>query len=465
MQQLRKGTLLQNGKYKIVKVLGQGGFGITYLAEQVQLGRQVAIKEFYMSDYCERNRNSITIPTVGGCATVDQYHKKFVKEAKKLATLHHPNIVEVLDIFEENNTVYYVMTYQSGGSLQNYMNHHGRMDEQTAIHYIKQIASALDYMHQEKHMCHFDIKPGNIMLDGHGNALLIDFGLAKGYDNSGMQTSTTPVGLSVNFTPIEQYQQNVEEFSSESDIYSLGATAYYLLTGKMPPSAIERISGVTIDYSGLNDNVRAAINKAMSISKNDRWKSMRQFIQSLDYYTNESSTQYLEERTIASIRNTGIFNGSSKVTQKEWKAVMGDNPSRFKGDDFPVECVTWNDCQTFINKLNSLTGKRFRLPTEFEWEYAARGGNKSKGYKYAGSNNINDVAWYGNNSGKRTHKVGEKNPNELGLYDMSGNVYEWCQDCVFRGGSWCYESIYRCVSSRGGCGPQKAGLRGFRLAL
>lgn len=170
MQQLNEGTLLQSGKYKIKRTLGQGGFGITYLAEQVQLGRQVAIKEFYMSEYCERTGNSVTIPTVGGRATVEQYRKKFVKEAKKLATLHHPNIVEVLDIFEENNTVYYVMTYQSGGSLQDYMNRYGRMDEQTSIHYIKQIASALDYMHQQMHICHYDVKPGNIMLDGHGNA-------------------------------------------------------------------------------------------------------------------------------------------------------------------------------------------------------------------------------------------------------------------------------------------------------
>lgn len=117
-----------------------------------------------------------------------------------------------------------------------------------------------------------------------------------------------------------------------------------------------------------------------------------------------------------------------EVTQALWRAVMGSNPSKFKGDNLPVEQVSWNDCQTFINRLNNYTGRNFRLPTEAEWEFAARGGNYSHHYKYSGSNYIGDVAWYANNSGNRTHPVGTKQPNELGLYDMSGNVYEWCSD-------------------------------------
>ena len=120
--------------------------------------------------------------------------------------------------------------------------------------------------------------------------------------------------------------------------------------------------------------------------------------------------------------------GETEVTQELWKAVMGSNPSSFSGTNLPVEMVSWNDCQTFISKLNNLTGKNFRLPTEAEWEYAARGGNKSKGYKYAGSNTLGDVAWYADNSGSKTHSVKQKQANELGIYDMSGNVHEWCQD-------------------------------------
>ena len=148
-----------------------------------------------------------------------------------------------------------------------------------------------------------------------------------------------------------------------------------------------------------------------------------------------------------------------EVTQELWEAVTGEKPSNFSGERFPVEQVSWDDCMTFIDKLNALTGKTYRLPTEAEWEYAARGGKLTKVYKYSGSNNVDDVAWYGSNSNKTTHPVGQKMPNELGLYDMSGNVNEWCSDWyaiydendtinpigptsgtmrIFRGGAWSY---------------------------
>ena len=165
------------------------------------------------------------------------------------------------------------------------------------------------------------------------------------------------------------------------------------------------------------------------------------------------------ETPVHSVTLSGYYIGKTEVTQALWKAVMGSNPSRFKGDDLPVESVSWDDCLEFIRKLNSLTGQNFRLPTEAEWEFACRGGNNSRGYKYSGSNYIDNVAWYDGNSGYKTHPVATKSPNELGIYDMNGNVEEWCTDwfeyyssgaqtnpkgpyggsCrVCRGGSWNY---------------------------
>ena len=142
----------------------------------------------------------------------------------------------------------------------------------------------------------------------------------------------------------------------------------------------------------------------------------------------QGSDAFDSEKPVHSVTLSDYYIGETEVTQALWKAVMRTNPSYFEGDNLPVEKLSWNDIQDFLRKLNQKTGKNFRLPTEAEWEYAARGGRKSRGYKFAGSNRIEDVAWYSDNSGSKTHAVKTKSPNELGLYDMSGNVCEWCQD-------------------------------------
>ena len=202
----------------------------------------------------------------------------------------------------------------------------------------------------------------------------------------------------------------------------------------------------------------------------------------------QGSDAWDDEKPAHSVTLRSYHIGQTEVTQALWTAVMGSNPSEFRGDRRPVESVSWNDCQTFISRLNAKTGKNFRLPTEAEWEYAARGGH-SGGSKYAGSENISNVAWYDDNSGGETHNVATKSPNGLGIYDMSGNVWEWCQDWygnyssssqtnpkgpsngdfrVNRGGSWSHGRLARyCrVSFRGNYTPSLSNFNlGLRLVL
>lgn len=203
-----------------------------------------------------------------------------------------------------------------------------------------------------------------------------------------------------------------------------------------------------------------------------------------------SNDGYDREKPIHQVTLNSYCIGQTEVTQELWKAVMGSNPSEFVGEKRPVESVSWEKCQTFISKLNELTGKSFRLPTEAEWEFAARGGNKSKGYTYSGSNTVDEVAWYYSNSDNTTHDVATKDANELGIYDMSGNVYEWCQDWenpkyysmspeknplgpssgsfrVCRGGSWYGDDATVCRVAYRCSGPpaQADSSIGLRLAL
>ena len=200
----------------------------------------------------------------------------------------------------------------------------------------------------------------------------------------------------------------------------------------------------------------------------------------------QGSEAYGDESPVHEVQLSGYYIGKYEVTQALWESVMGTNPSRFKGPDLPVENVNWGDVQEFIRKLNAMTGMSYRLPTEAEWEYAARGGNKSRGYKYSGSNDIGTVAWYRDNSGSKTHPVGTKAANELGLYDMCGNVNEWCSDWhgayssgsqanpggpsegsarVHRGGGWSNDARICRVSYRGFYLPDyRIYVSGFRLA-
>jgi formylglycine-generating enzyme required for sulfatase activity len=193
-----------------------------------------------------------------------------------------------------------------------------------------------------------------------------------------------------------------------------------------------------------------------------------------------------DEKPAHRVTLSDFYIGKYEVTQAQWMSVMGNNPSWFKGNNFPVETVSWDDVQEFLKKLNAQTGMNYRLPTEAEWEYAARGGNQSKGYKYSGSNSVDEVAWYDTNSDQKTHEAGTKKANELGIYDMTGNVFEWCSDWygnyssvaqtnpkgpssgsyrVFRGGSWnTFAQYVRVPNRNSNTSYNRYNYFGFRLA-
>ena len=282
---LQVGTFLQGGKYRIEKVLGQGGFGLTYLATQVGLNRKVAIKEFFMREYCNRDTDTsqVTIGSEGSRDVVDKFRAKFVKEAQNIACLKHPHIISIYDVFEENGTAYYVMEFLDRGSLAELVKQRDRLAEADALRYIRQIADALRYIHA-RNMNHLDVKPGNILIDETDGAVLIDFGLSKRYDDEGNQTSTTPVGISHGYAPLEQYKKGgVGTFSPSTDIYSLGATLYKLITGNTPPDANDvNDEGLPAFPSYISPSVASAIEQTMQPRRKDRPQSIEAFLALLD---------------------------------------------------------------------------------------------------------------------------------------------------------------------------------------
>ena len=311
---------MQGGKYRIIRTLGQGGFGITYEAEQVLLKRKVALKEFFMKDCCERDESTsnVTVGTGSQKALVAKFKDKFIREAQMMAGMNHPYIVRVIDVFEENGTAYYVMEAHNGGSLKDKVEKEGPMAESQAVKYIKQVADALAYIHS-RNTVHLDVKPSNVLLDENGNAILIDFGISKHYDRSGEQTSSTPVGISKGYAPLEQSRDgDVSQFSPATDIYALGATLYYLVSGLTPPEASLIYEDGLSRPRGIPDRLWKTIEKAMQPRRKDRPQDINAFLSLLEDSSILKEPIYDEERTEVKtpIVPSSSYNGRSKKNSK-----------------------------------------------------------------------------------------------------------------------------------------------------
>ena len=291
---------MHNDKYQLQNVLGEGGFSLTYRGiwkteVQGNLGKvptyvPVCIKEYFFKDYCLRNLKTAFVETSSetGREIFDKNKEKIIREARILSEIHHPNVVNVLEVFKQNNTVYIVMEFISGHSLKHKVEQQGVLSEENLKKIIFVIGQALDYIHG-KNILHLDIKPGNILIDSNNNPKLIDFGISKKYDLSNDQeTSSTLLAASKGYASIEQYDsEGTQVFSPCPDIYSLGATMYYLLTGQVPTESILRSTKGLQNPRELNpaisENTENVILKAMALNASDRYQSVMEMISDLGF--------------------------------------------------------------------------------------------------------------------------------------------------------------------------------------
>ena len=329
MQHLQPNTTLQGGKYRIERVLGQGGFGITYLAVQTSLNRYVAIKELFIGGsgqaINDRRGNQVVVTNSANQQSFNQQKAKFKKEALRLANLNHPNLVKVHEFFEENGTAYYVMDYIEGESLRTKLNREGALSESLVLKYINQILPALDTAHKQS-IWHLDIKPENIMVDKYGHVYLIDFGASKHVEPNSTLTTSLALAYTPGYCPPElldlsnetpeYYLQAIKDIGPWSDIYALGATIYNLLTDSIPPSKrrLDKEGRRAFSFpSNVSSSTRDLIVWMMKPDREDRPQSIRGLLVKLS-----STEETLVENPIKGA-NFGSTNQSPKDSNRDKK--------------------------------------------------------------------------------------------------------------------------------------------------
>ena len=338
MQHLQPNTTLQGGKYRIERVLGQGGFGITYLAVQTSLNRYIAIKELFIggSGQAINDRRGILVVVTNSAnqASFNQQKEKFKKEALRLANLNHPNLVKVHEFFEENGTAYYVMDYIEGESLRTKLNREGVLSESLVLKYLQQILSALDAAHKQS-IWHLDIKPENIMVDRYGHAYLIDFGASKHVEPNSTLTTSLAIAYTPGYCPPElsdlfnespeYYAQAIKDIGPWTDIYALGATMYNLLTDSIPPSKrrLEKEGSNAFMFpSNVSSSTQDMIVWMMKPNKEDRPVSISVFLYECEKGKKEEMPQSVLQCTSHIANNEETVIDSPKfLTKAEMIAI------------------------------------------------------------------------------------------------------------------------------------------------
>lgn len=358
-QGLTPGTLLRDKTYRIEKILGQGGFGITYLATDLNLDLKVAIKEFFPKDYCDREGSTshVTLGTSSTGEFVERLKVKFLKEARNIAKFKNSSIIRILAAFEENNTAYYVMEYIEGSTLSEIVKRSGPIAPAQAMEYIEKVGEALEYIHAKK-INHLDVKPANIMVRVSDNEpILIDFGLSKQYDREGHQTSTTPTGISHGYAPMEQYKAGgVKEFSPQTDLYSLAATLYYILTGVVPPQAPELLEESLTFPETIPASMINTISKAMSSGRKQRHESVKAFIQDLKKVKEDPTETFLPVEDKKGDTVPVVKVDMSKSPKPAPKPMQKDEKKVAEAEK-PVEVVS-------VDKLNKVSKPTPQVKTE-----------------------------------------------------------------------------------------------------